>query len=95
MFSYKFVVIPDRKNAVRLRLFNNGRKSEINMGISMSQEDLDKIVKGGRSASATQTAIIRHVKAIALKSVKWFLVTVIGATLVLLTNLIISRWLSK
>lgn len=42
-----------------------------------------------------QTQRKRKAKESALKAVKWFLATVIGAALVLLTNLLITRWLSK
>lgn len=58
--------------------------------VKLTGDGKDFLDSGGYSALIKQ-----KVKATALKAVKWFLATVIGAALVLITNLIISQWLSK
>lgn len=58
--------------------------------VKLTGNGKDFLDSGGYSALRNQ-----KIKATALKAVKWFLATVIGAALVLITNLIISQWLSK
>lgn len=60
MFSYKFIVVPEKNNAVRLRIVNNRKKSEINVGISMPVTELEKILMGFKGASALHTSLIRQ-----------------------------------
>lgn len=44
MFTDKFYSDANRKNAVMLRITNNRRKAEINLGIRLSQETLDDVM---------------------------------------------------
>ena len=60
MFSYKFVVNTERKNAVRLRVFNLGKKSEISLGISMTPEELAEIIAGRKASTSVHTSLIRQ-----------------------------------
>lgn len=60
MFSFKFIVIPDKGNALRLRITNNRKKSELALGISMPQESLDKILSGNKGASPLHTSLVRQ-----------------------------------
>lgn len=60
MFSYKFIVVSEKNNAVRLRIVNNRKKSEINVGISMPVTELEKILMGFKGASALHTSLIRQ-----------------------------------
>ena len=71
-----------------LDVWYNEQRQPISIRLSDKGESFIK--DGGYAAQRN-----RKIKAIALKFAKWFLVTVIGAALVLLTNLIISRWLSQ
>lgn len=41
MLSYKFYVDEQRKNALMLRITNNRKKKEINLGLRWEQADLD------------------------------------------------------
>lgn len=59
MFSFKFIVISEKGNALRLRITNNRKKAELALGISMPQESLDKILSGNKGASPLHTSLVR------------------------------------
>lgn len=60
MFSFKFIVIPDKGNALRLRITNNRKKAELALGISMPEESLNKILSGNKGASPLHTSLVRQ-----------------------------------
>ena len=60
MFSFKFFVIPEKKNALRLRMTNNRKKTELSLGISLTEDELEKILKGGKGASSLHASLIRQ-----------------------------------
>ncbi|MDE5929763.1 MAG: hypothetical protein K2H03_04720, partial [Muribaculaceae bacterium] len=41
MFSHKFIIRPDKKNALMLRIVNNRKKAEIACGFHLEAADLD------------------------------------------------------
>lgn len=41
MFSYKFVVRVEKNNALRLRLINNRKMTEVSIGVSLTPDDLE------------------------------------------------------
>ena len=57
MFTFKFISIPSRNNAVRLRLVNNRRKTKINTGVCIDPVKLEKILAGAKDASALHSSI--------------------------------------
>lgn len=60
MFSFKFFVVPEKKNALRLRITNNRKKVEMSLGVSMTKEDLGKILVGGKGSSSLHSSLIRQ-----------------------------------
>lgn len=60
MFSFKFIVVPEKNNALRLRITSNRKKAEISMGVSMEAKTLEKILKGDRNADALHASLIRQ-----------------------------------
>lgn len=60
MFSFKFIVIPDKGNALRLRITNNRKKAELTLGVSMSQDSLNNILYGNIGASPMHRTLVRQ-----------------------------------
>lgn len=60
MFSFKFIVIPDKGNALRLRITNNRKKAELTLGVSMSQDSLNNILYGNIGASPMHRSLVRQ-----------------------------------
>lgn len=60
MFSFKFLVVPEKKYVLRLRITNNRKKVEMSLGVSMTEEELNKILTGGKGASSLHSSLIRQ-----------------------------------
>lgn len=70
MFSYKFTSIPQKNNAIYIRVTNNRRKTEISLGIELSEDNLENALSCNPSAANKKYARLFNTYNIKMEDLK-------------------------